>query len=198
MQVSNTKLESMLVSMAGTLIYLREMTATLVKKPVVPKAVAPVMTTTLGALDVLEVQFETTRRAAVADAQPFLEEWLRRNSLLPGGVFRGQTERAFAGGPRLQVTGGIESARLYNHMVSGIRVVDITLVDAKIALPHRAAAGCVDDIPVGEQGNFNLVALRDFEVRDEATGAVTKVLHARIPIQESERAGWASCGNLII
>ena len=74
MNISTSKLESTMVSMAGTLIYLRDMTATLVKKPVVPKAVAPAMTATQGELAVLEVQCEATRRAAVADAQPFLDE----------------------------------------------------------------------------------------------------------------------------
>lgn len=195
MNISNSKLESNMVSMAGTLIYLREMTATLVKKPVVPKAVAPVMTATQGELAVLEVQFEATRRAAVADAQPFLDEWLRRTGLTVGGVFRGRTARAFAHGPELQVTGGIEAARLYNHLVNGTRVVDITLADARISTGSMSGT-VVDDIPVKEQSAYNLVALRDFDEPGPAGEALSKVLHVRIPIQESERGNWARSGNL--
>jgi hypothetical protein len=195
MNISTSKLESTMVSMAGTLIYLRDMTATLVKKPVVPKAVAPVMTATQGELAVLEVQFEATRRAAVADAQPFLDEWLKRTGLEVGGIFRGRTSRAFTHGPELQVSGGIEAARLYNHLVNGIRVVDITLVDARITSLFGLGA-VVDDIPVKEQASYNLVALRDFDVADETAGTSSKVLHVRIPIQESERKDWARSGNL--
>lgn len=195
MNISNSKLESTMVSMAGTLIYLREMSATLVKKPVVPKAVAPVMFATQGELAVLEVQFEATRRAAVADAQPFLDEWLRRVSLQVGGVFRGTTWRAFGHGPELQVTGGIEAARVYNHLVSGIRVVDLALVDAKLVSLFGSGAA-VADIPVKEQASYNLVALRDFDAPDATSGTTAKVLHVCVPIQETERTSWARNGNL--
>lgn len=197
MNISDSKLESTMVSMAGTLIYLREMTATLLKKPVVPKAVASLMAATQGELAMLEVQFEATRRAASADAQPFLDEWLQRTGLQLGGILRGQTVRTFTHGHRLSVTGGIESARLYNHLVSGIRVVDITLVDAEIVYPHGAVAR-VEDIPAREQADLNLVALRDFQVRDEGSGAVAKALHVRVPIQAAERTSWAHLGNLIL
>lgn len=196
MNISNSKLESTLVSMAGTLIYLRDMTSNVAKKPVVPKAVAPVMTSTQGELAMLEVQFEATRRAAHVDAQPFLNEWLRRAGLQVGGVFRGCTV-ALGAGRSLHVEGGIDSAQLYSCVVAGIRVVDIALAHACISLPHYSVS-TVSGIPTQAQDSYNLVALRDFEVIDSVSGAQKKVLHVRIPIQEAERTGWASSGKLIL
>ena len=196
MNISNSKLESTLVSMAGTLIYLRDMTSTLAKKPVVPKAVAPVMTSTQGELAMLEVQFEAARRAAHVDAQPFLDEWLRRTGLQIGGVFRGRTV-AIGPGRSLQVEGGIDSAQLYNCVVAGIRVVDIALADACIALPHYTVP-TVSGIPTQAQDSYNLVAMRDFEVIDSAAGTRKEVLHVRVPIQYAERTAWASSGKLIL
>ena len=196
MNISNSKLESTLVSMAGTLIYLRDMASTLAKKPVVPKAVAPIMTSTQDELAKLEAQFDAARRAAHVDAQPFLNEWLRRTGLQVGGVFRGRTV-AIGSGRSLQVEGGIDSAQLYSCAVAGIRVVDIALADASISLPHYSVP-TVSGIPTQAQDAYNLVALRDFEVVDSASGARKEVLHVRIPIQDAERTGWASSGKLIL
>lgn len=186
-----------MVSMAGTLIYLREMKATLLKKPLVPKTVAGLMTATHAELSKLEVQFGVTRRAAAADAQPFLNEWLRRTDMQVGGIFRAQTARAFGPGVELTLTGGIEDAHLYCHAVAGIRVVELTLSNAQITLP-QGVVSTIGDIPVREQASYNLVALRDADVRDPVSGTAKRVLQVRIPIQGAERTGWARCGNLIL
>lgn len=196
MTLSNSKLESTLVSMAGTLIYLREMTGVLAKKPVVPKAVAPNMLATQGALVVLGAQFEATRLAAVSDAQPFLDEWMRRVGIEVGGIFRARTVRAYTHGQPLGVTGGIEKVHLHQFAVSGIRVVDITLVGAKIQVPGVGQVDALEGIPVRDQASFNLTALRDVETLDPATGAKRNVLHVRIPLQEAERSNWARSGDL--
>lgn len=197
MNISNSKLESTMVSMAGTLLYLREMRATLLKKPLVPKTVAGLMTATHAELSKLEVQFESTRRAAALDAQPFLTEWLRRTGMQLGGIFRAKTARTFGPGIELTVSGGIEAAHLYCHAVAGIRVVELTLADAEIAL-LQGVVSTIGDIPVREQASYNLVALRDADVHDQVSGTSKRVLQVRIPIQGTERTGWARCGNLIL
>jgi hypothetical protein len=196
MTISTSKLESTLVSMAGTLIYLREMASVLASKPIVPKAVASDMPATLGELAVLGVQFEAARRAAAADAQPFLDDWLTRVGLHVGGVFDAKTARRHAPGDPLRITGGVERVALLAVPIAGVRVVDVTLIGAELHVPRLGIVRSVDEIPVRDQADQNLCALRDVKTVDPVTGASRIALHVRIPLKTDDRTAWARAGNL--
>lgn len=190
------QLEALLVSMAGTLIYLHDMAATLAKKPLIPKAVEADMAATGKELDILRMQFQAARQTALQDIQPLLDDWLRQVDLQVGGMFRARTHRAYHSGPELMVTGGIEHAQLHHLMVMGVRVVDIKLIGAQIRMPDGRTIAKVSDIAVRDQENYNLTALREVETKDPVSGATSTCLHVRVALQADQRSQWTRSGNL--
>lgn len=199
MAAKGNKLESSLVSMAGTLIYLQEMETTLTDKPIVPKSVVSHMARTQGELDMLKVQCKAVRLAAERDAAPLLEQWLEQVHLPVGGILTARTApyyRGYSAGNTLMVRGGIERVRLHHYLVNAVRVVDITLVGAELELPDGRKLRTLSEIPVREQSSYNTLALRDYEHKHPDTGEVSRVLHIRVPIQAEQREKWARCNNL--
>ncbi|WP_157657810.1 hypothetical protein [Burkholderia ubonensis] len=198
MAAKGNKLEASLVSMTGTLIYLNDMEKTLKRKPLVPRSVESLMAPTQVELEALSKQFQATREAAVKDAQPLLDEWLRKMGLSVGGCISGCTWRHLAGrhGSTLTFEGGIEHARLHRYALSGTRVVDFTLVGARLGLPSGSFVRTVEDIPVRNQADFNFCALSDVQTLDARTGETVRVLHVYVPLQEDQRERWARLGDL--
>ncbi|KVP75367.1 hypothetical protein WJ96_06290 [Burkholderia ubonensis] len=194
-----SKLEATLVSMAGTFMYLHDMVSTLNRKPLVPRAVEPLMAATMTELDTLKAQFEASRQAALKDAQPLLDEWLSQVGLTVGGVIRGVSWRRALGSTRgatLTFEGGIANARLHHFALDGARVVDFTLDGAQLRLPSGQIARTVADIPVRAESMYNLTALKDIETKDARTGEASPVLHVRVPLQAVQREQWMRNGNL--
>jgi hypothetical protein len=196
MATKGNKLESTLVSMTGSVIYLHDLSTTLEKKPIVPQAVTALMPETQSEVSALKSHFERALAVVRREAQPFLNEWLAHQSLLVGGVFRGRTRgctlRHF---DTLTVEGGIEHAQLHRYLIDGARTVDFTLIDARLGLPDGSVVNCVNDVPT-TRWHFNLTALRDVVAKDPASGAQVRKVHVRVPLQGPMRDRWARDGEL--
>lgn len=202
MTLTEKKLEAALISMAGSFIYLRDMASTLEKKPVIPKGIADYMPGTQEKLSKLALCFAEAEKSAHEESKALVEQWLERVGLSLKGVFRGETfmgYRAMVSTEKMSICGGIESARLHSVMISGTRVVDITLSGAEIVLPDGRKVRSVNEVPIRERvSSFNLTALRDYEKEDPMTKVKSIDVHVRVPIQAEQRRKWAIAGNLVI
>jgi hypothetical protein len=196
MATKANKLESTLVSMTGSVIYLHDLSKTLEKKPIVPQSVTELMPETQAQVASLKSHFERSLAVVRKEAQPFLDEWLAQQSLLVGGVFRGSTRgRTFGHFDTLTVEGGIEHAQLHRYLIDGTRTVDFTLIGARLGLPDGSVVNCVNDVPT-TRWHFNLTALHDVVAKDPASGAEARTVHVRVPLQGLMRDRWARDGEL--
>ncbi|HDR9103753.1 TPA: hypothetical protein QDB04_000527 [Burkholderia vietnamiensis] len=197
MAMTEKQLESALVSMTGTLIYLREMVNTLNRKPVIPVAVAPLMPDTAYKVGELQSAFEAAELAARAEAQPLLDEWLMRRGLVAGGILRATTFGRYSGGAKSNVTGGIVSMRLHAHLDEGVRVVAVYLAEPAITVPGGLTYTGLNAMPqrFRYQSECNFNAFGDATVKD-ASGSEIKALRVSVPIQAKQRTEWARRGNL--
>jgi hypothetical protein len=192
MATKNTKLEATLVSMTGTLVYLRDLAATLSAKPIVPQSVTSHMPKTGAEIAALKLQFEGALRVAHQEAQPFVDEWLRLVGLQVGGVIRGTMgHRISSRTDVLTFEGGIAHACLHHHLVSGVRVMSFTLEGPRISLSDGSSGASLSELMDSlKRGHFNTTALR--ESLDDDVEAATKVrkLHVHVPVQARMREDW--------
>ena len=187
MATKSNKLESALVSMAGTLIYLQELESTLTSKPMVPKAVSTYMARTQAELDVLKAQCNATRLAATNDADPLLATWLEQLHIPVGGILAANFW-TYSGMAKVQ--GGVARATLHPFLLVGLRVVDIVLEGAEICLPDGRVIRSFSELSANDQFLHQTVPLRECEHTPPDRGS-SRVLHVYIPIQDVNRKTWA-------
>ncbi|MBU9200249.1 hypothetical protein KTD31_02365 [Burkholderia multivorans] len=197
MAMTEKQLESALLSMTGTLIYLKEMANTLNRKPVLPTAVSHLMPDTAYKVGELQTAFDAAEMAARAEAQPLLEEWQARVGLVAGGILRATTFSRFSGSHKAEVTGGIVSAKLNSYLAEGLRVVVVRLEGAAIRTSDGRTYASLADMPerFRYQSEHNFNALADATYTDTG-GAKVQALHVLVPIQAKQRTEWARRGNL--
>jgi hypothetical protein len=198
MATKGSKLESTLVSMAGTLIYLRGLAATLSAKPIVPQAVTSHMPHTGNEVAALKLQFESAQRAAHQEAQPFVDEWLRLVGLQVGGVIRGTMgHRISSRTDVLTFEGGIADARLHHSPVNGVRVMSFTLDGARISLSDGSSGALLSELTESlNRGHFNTTAMRETVDEDAEAGTKVRKLHVHVPVQARMREDWVRCHTL--
>ena len=192
MATKDTKLEAALVSMTGTLVYLRDLAATLSAKPIVPQSVTSHMPQTRAEIAALKLQFENAQRVAHQEAQPFVDEWLRLVGLQVGGVIRGTMgHRISSRTDVLTFEGGIAHARLHHYLVSGVRVMSFTLEGARISLSDGSSGTLLSELrePLN-RGHFNTTAMRETIDDDAESGTKVRKLHVHVPVQARMREDW--------